>query len=88
MRTKITADAQGRVTMAYVDWQGERRLRTFVCPANGGYVRETYASGSNPQVCERLSSAGSTLSVSSRSGLLELIRREYRKMRRAEKREE
>ena len=39
------------------------------------------------QVCDRLSTRGSTLMVGSRNALIDVIRREYRVMRAAERRE-
>ena len=90
MKTKITTDDQGRVTVEYDDdfhWTGEtvRRTRVFTCPQEGGYVREKMSNGNWEQVCDKLASMGSTLSCSSRDVLVDLVRREYRAMRRAEK---
>lgn len=88
MKTKITIDNAGFVTINYDDaFNGDRIARTFFCPDQGGYVREQDAAGRYPQVCERLGSMGNTLSASSRIQLAEVIRREYRAMRRAEARE-
>lgn len=89
MKTKITTDQIGRVTISYDsdDYDGVQRVeRTFTCPIDGGYVRE-YRNGDWKQVCDRLSHMGNTLSCSSRDKLVAMIRREYRAMRRAEKRE-
>ncbi len=91
MKTKITTDEVGRVTVEYdsQDWTGDvRRVRTFFCPSNGGYVREVDSRGQYPQVCDRLAGSGATLYCKSSDGLPDLIRREYRAMRRAEKRED
>lgn len=88
MKTTITADQHGYVTISYDDYLNERVTRTFFCPVNGGYVKEQDKQQQYPQVCERLSSRGNTLECSSRDKLLDLIRREYRAMRRAEKRED
>lgn len=87
MKAKFTTDPAGRVILSYdvEDYDGVRRVeRVFTCPPDGGYVRE-YPNGK--QVCDRLAHTGSTLTCSSRDKLLSLIRREYRAMRRAEKRE-
>lgn len=91
MRTRFTKDDAGRVTIAYDDelhWTGEavRVERTFTCPHEGGYVREYRKEGAWEQVCDKLESTGNTLSCSSRDKLMDLIRAEYRAMRRAEKR--
>ena len=89
MKAKFSTDLMGRVTVAYdmEFWTGEtvRVERVFTCPDDGGYVREKMSNGSWEQVCDKLASMGSTLSCSSRAALVELIRREYRAMRRAEK---
>ena len=89
MKAKFTTDEVGRVILAYdvQDYDGVRRVeRTFTCRPNGGYVRE-YVNGEWKQVCDRLARNGRTLTCASRDELLNLIRREYRAMRRAEKRE-
>ena len=87
MKTRITADDFGRVTVEYDDAiDGKRRSRFFSCPLAGGYVYEIFDNGTNSQVCERLSHSGSTLICHSRDELVDLIRREYRRMRRQEKR--
>lgn len=81
MKAKISQDQYGYVTAEYD--AGDRRIsRTFMVPENGGYVREQWGNGEWRQVCNGLSSQGSTLSCSSRAGLLGLIRDEYRAMRR------
>lgn len=89
MKTTIKTNSNGSVTVSYdtEGYEGEdvRRERTFFCPANGGYVRETTDSGDCPQVCDGLSNRGSTLDCPNRAKLPDMIRREYRAMRRAEK---
>lgn len=89
MKAKFTTDPVGRVILSYdvEDYDGVRRVeRTFTCPLDGGYVKE-YRNGEWRQVCNRLAHTGNTLTCSSRDKLLDLIRREYRAMRRAEKRD-
>ena len=85
MRMKLTTDDQKYVFLSY-DEQGwddtYRESRTFMCPPDGGYVRELRGDDWK-QVCDRLWSMGSTLSCESRDKLPDLIRREYRAMRRA-----
>lgn len=84
MRTTITTDTQGYVTIAYDD-DGERVSRTFFAPVDGGYVREVDSRGQYPQVCDKLYSRGSTLRAT-RAGLADVIRREWRARQVAEKR--
>ena len=79
MKTKFSTDGQGRVTIVYDDSE-----RTFTCPETGGYVREILDNGSAPQTCKYLGYRGVTLICKSRADLLDLIRREYRAMRRKE----
>ena len=90
MKARFTTDQNGRVVLAYdvEDYDGSVRrvVRIFTCPLSGGYVME-HRNGEWKQVCDRLAHTGSTLTCSSREHLLDLIRREYRAMRRAEKRE-
>ena len=91
MKTTIKTNSNGSVTVSYdsTGWRGEdvRVERTFFCPTTGGYVREYDDKGQYPQVCDGLSNRGSTLDCPSRAKLPDMIRREYRAMRRAEKRE-
>lgn len=89
MKMKLTIDAAGFVTLEYDEnsyWgEGDRVSRVFMCPPDGGYVREM-VDGKWVQVCDRLAHLGSTLSCS-RDALPDLIRREYRAMRKAEAKE-
>ena len=89
MNAKITIDSAGYVTLEYDDTDylddTTRVSRVFICPLEGGYVRELIG-GEWKQVCDKLARMGSTLSCSSRERLAALIRREYGAMRRAEKR--
>lgn len=83
---RLTSDS-GSVTIAYDDEANDNRVeRTFTCPVDGGWVQEEMTNG-RVQVCDRLSHRGSTLRAGSRATLADLIRREYRAMRAAEKRE-
>ena len=83
MKTIIKADKYGCVTISYDNnIYGERITRTFYCPIDGGYVRET---NNNKQVCEKLDNRGATLTADSRAGLIDVVRREYTAMRRTEK---
>ena len=85
-KMQITTDIADNVTLSY-DEDGERVTREFTCPRGGGYVHEERPNGSIKQVCGELSWSGSTLIAASRETLPELIRREYRAMRSADKRE-
>lgn len=88
MRTTIKTNRDGSVTLSYdstgFDCEDVRVERTFFCPATGGYVREC-DKGNYSQVCCGLSDRGSTLYCSSPEKLPDMIRREYRAIRRAEK---
>ena len=81
MKTIFDAHAPGYVTIRYDSIHGARVTRTFTCPMQGGYVRDLQ----HNQVCEHLASTGPTLKAD-HSTLAAVIRREYRAMRRAEKR--
>ena len=84
MRTSITQNQQGYVTLCYDDPRLQARLSmTFFCPPSGGYVRLWTQDGQHSQVCDRLATRGSTLMAPSRDALLSVIRREYRAMKRA-----
>lgn len=87
-RTKITTESNGDVCIVYVDDCDEVCERTFFVPimTGGGYIRERDEAGRYPQVCEQLRRCGSTL-MSTRDALADTIRREYRRMRAAERRE-
>lgn len=82
MKTIIT-EGNNSVTINYDDaLSGERITRKFF--SGGMYVKESDSAKRYPQVCERLSSTGSTLMATSET-LAAVIRREYNAMRRAEK---
>lgn len=80
MRTQITTDNSGRVTLSYDGEDGERITREFTCPTDGGWVRE----GSR-QVCAGLATTGACLRAPSRAALVDVIRREFGRMRRAQR---
>ncbi len=90
MKMRLTTNASGTVTLSYDgegwDYEPVRVSREFRCPTDGGYVRE-WTGTRWVQVCDRLVHMGSTLSCRSREALPDLIRREYRAMRREERRE-
>jgi hypothetical protein len=85
-RMRLTVDVGGYVKLTYHDTYSDEPLsRVFICPAEGGYVRE-WRRGDLTQVCDRLARMGPTLRCSSRADLPALIRREYRAMRRRDAR--
>jgi hypothetical protein len=78
---RIWTTNAGTVCLRDRDEYGDPIIREFWVPASGGYVREIDArhpGASGQQVCGMLASRGATLE-SSREGLLDLIRREYRR---------
>ena len=86
MKMKLTVRDNTIVDLAYDDVEGERIERMFMVPGTEsgvGYVHE-WVRGEWTQVCKRLYCSGSTLR-STKEDLPELIRREYRAMRRDEK---
>ena len=91
MKAKFTTDKNdGSVSVEFDtespdfdNYETIRKTRTFSCPRDGGYVIEHIGRGNTVQVCERLSSRGSTLHCSGSDSLPALIRREYRAMVRA-----
>jgi len=90
-RTKISTNAvTGSVTLDYLDTdRNERRTRTFTTTMTEGtgYVIEVTPDGTYPQVCAKLAHGGYTL-MAYRETLADVIRREYRAMRAADKRRE
>jgi hypothetical protein len=83
MRTKITADLHGHVTLHGEDEFGTIRTRRFSCPYGGGYVTEyDNETAAARQVCEGLARTGVTLRSPSRDALIEVIRREHRRAKR------
>lgn len=84
-RTKFKVDSES-VTVTYRDeFYGETVTRTFYVRGEFGYVREIMSGGRQDiQVCERLAGMGNTL-LCSKKNLGQVIRREYRAMRRQEK---
>ncbi len=64
-----------------------RVTRNFWCPSNGGYIYERDTkTWQNRQVCDGLESLGNTLWIKNPGDLIEVIRREWRKSKRAEER--
>lgn len=80
-KTQFTQHDSGAVTIAYdvAKNDGLRVSRTFF--VRGAYVWEQHAGGDR-QVCDCLYTRGSTLSGG--QPLIDIIRREYRAMRRDE----
>lgn len=90
-KTRFIADGND-VTIEYDDaTSGERVTETYFVPHSVSgqpmYVRIRDKAGRYPQVCAGLASTGSTLSATPQT-LLSVIKREYKAMRAAERREE
>lgn len=86
---RIWTTSNGTVCLRDEDYMGDEIVREFWVPSNGGYVRkidDQHPGTLGQQVCERLASLGSTLHCSP-DGLEAVIRREYRRMVDAAKRE-
>lgn len=90
MRTTIKSDTDNRCTLRYRDEHtGETITRDFFTVVEGGYVLEDWQRAR--EVCEELSDRGATLiwrPTTKTPTLAVVIRREYRAMRRAERREQ
>jgi len=85
-RMKIESLSESRCTIQFTDEFDQPHNLELFAPAAGGYVK--IEARGYPQICERLSSTGNTLMWSPASGpLSELVRREYRKRRAAERRD-
>lgn len=87
-RTRIETLDTNRARIRYVNAYGEARDRTFIARP-GRYVYELRNDGSTTQPCERLASTGNTLiwNAARFPTLAALIRREYRRLRSAERSE-
>lgn len=89
-RTKITEHDDRRVTITFMDRRRDQMVTMEIWaasppPSGWSYVRYSDGSGDR-QLCDRLSSQGSTLTYYEGTKLVDLVRREYRAMRSAEKR--
>ena len=82
---RIWQDAQGYVHLREMEWDGTEIEHQYWVPRQGGYVRDVLTD--NGQVCAGLSTRGWALS-SSPERLLELIRKEWRRIERQRRREE
>lgn len=83
IRTSIKSVSHSVVDIRFADsFTGELREYRLHARPEGGYVR--YGS-EGKHICERLSRSGPTLTWSGEKPLVDLIRREYRAMRRADK---
>lgn len=80
MKTIITAVSAHEVNIAFENTFGEIVEMNIYAPAEGGYVRS-----GNKQLCGALNTTGSTLIWGGKAPLIDLVRREYRAMRRSEK---
>ena len=82
-RATFKSYGSNHVTLAYDD-EGERVIRSFTAPVDGGYVQEILSNGAYRQVCEKLYRRGTTLYFNADKPLIDLIRAEYRAMRAAD----
>jgi hypothetical protein len=83
MKAKFSVDAGGYVTLEYVTAFGDPVTRVFFTESAGdSYVCEQLEYGRQQQVCEFLRGYGNTLRAT-RGALVDTIRREYRRMKRA-----
>ena len=82
MKTVITEVNSHEVNIKFENNFGEIVEMNIWAPASGGYVRS-----GEKQICKKLSATGSTLQWDDTAHLIDLVRREYRAMRRAEKSE-
>lgn len=83
MKTRIKAVTDSIVEIRFVDgFTDELREYRFYANADGGYVR---FGPDGKQICERLGITGPTLMWPGKEPLINLIRKEYRAMRRYEK---
>lgn len=85
MRTKIVDTDVNHCEITLKFASGEVANLKLFAPVDGGYVRVNDRNLS--QVCERLAGTGNTLTWSPKSHprLSDLIRQEYRRLRRAER---
>lgn len=84
-KMQLTRRAAGAVVIEYDDELRDTRVtREFF--VRGRYVYEDMGNGLDRQVCDRLQNRGTTL-ISDLDHLPDVIRREYRAMRRAEQTE-
>lgn len=83
MRAALRINAYGDVVISY-DTADGRVTRTFTCPIGGGYVREVLGPRHHPYAHEKLASEGPHLICVARFSLINVIRRQYRAMRRAD----
>ena len=86
-KAKFTSHGADSVTVEYTDLMTDLdECRTFT--RQGKYVYELIGNnGATRQICDKLSSRGSTLMCYEGSDLTDKIRAEYRKMRQAAKKE-
>jgi hypothetical protein len=84
MKTQIKAISDSQVQIKFADaYTGDVYEYNIWAPSNGGYVRYN----GDKQLCERLGSMGSTLMWSGKAPLVDMIRKEYRRMQQSAKRE-
>jgi hypothetical protein len=84
MKTTIKNLKPNRCSITFADGiTDEICSMELFAPIGGGYVK--IEANGYPQICERLTRTGNTLMWDGAGELADLIRREYRRMRRSEK---
>jgi hypothetical protein len=86
-KTQITAQDDRHVYITFTDLLSDEQITMEIwapIPKEGGYSYVRYNDGK--QLCEKLSSRGSTLMYKDGTKLVDLVRREYSAMRAADKR--
>ena len=84
MRTKISLNSDGTVTVQYqTKISNDIYARDFMTQPGAGYVRERFGNDWH-QTCDKLMPYGAALTCPNRESLIDVIRAEYRAMRRAE----
>lgn len=86
-KTRIEDIAENRCRITYRSALTDELVALeLFAPSRGGYVKVDDGR-QYPQICERLAATGNTLMWSASDGrLADMVRREYRRMRAAEKR--
>ena len=87
-KTTIKEHDDRHVTITFTDLLSDEQITMDIwapIPSEGGYSYVRY--NGDKQLCAGLSSRGETLSYKSGTQLVDLVRREYKAMRAADKRE-
>ena len=88
MKTKITAISHSTVEITFLPFMADTPVTWTIWANRGGYVMYEEDGCRSKQLCDRMHCMGSTLSWSGRRPIIELVRHEYRAMRREEARQQ